>query len=638
MSEPHPNNDSVTLENLVDRRLLSRRQMMQNLGAVASLGFSGAAGLTAGLGEYNIETKEALSFEEIEHGLSQRHVVAKGYEVQFLVRWGDPIFLDTDEWNPQTQSPELQAKQFGYNNDFLAFLPLPFNSKNSNHGLLCANHEYTNAELMFPNVTQKNKLRKLTREQIDIEMLSHGHSVVEIERKGGRWKAHRSSPFNRRINALDSAIRISGPAAGDDRMKTSADPSGKKVLGMLGNCAGGVTPWGTVLTCEENIQFYFEGISHKNSETRACKRYGIGTSRSYGWSRFHERFQIEKEPHEPNRFGWVVEIDPYQPNSVPVKRTALGRMRHEAATVSLTPEGRVVVYTGDDSRFEYLYRFVSDEQYDPKHREKNRHLLDRGTLYVAKFSEHGTMNWLPLKYGEGPITKENGFASQAEVMIETRRAADLLGATPMDRPEDVEENPVTGKVYVILTNNTERTNGKTNVANPRAANRHGHIIELIPPQRKGKPDHGAEEFRWEFFIMAGNPHNKKEGAKYNKNTSDQGWLSCPDNCAFDAQGRIWIATDGAPKTSNVADAVYVSETVGPNRALTKQFFRAPVGAEICGPAFTPDCETLFLAIQHPGDGSTFDKPSTRWPDFMAKTPPRPTVVAITRTEGGLIGT
>jgi hypothetical protein len=301
---------------------------------------------------------------------------------------------------------------------------------------------------------------------------------------------------------------------------------------------------------------------------------------------------------------------------------------------------------GDDARFQYLYKFVSHNPYDPKDRAANRDLLDQGVLYVARFTADGKLHWLPLVFGTGPLTPVNRFASQADVLIETRRAADLLKATPMDRPEDVEENPATGKVYVVLTNNSRRTAKQLHPANPRPNNLHGHVIELIPPTVNGKPDHAARICDWDIFLLAGDPADPAHKAKYHPETSSEGWLSSPDNCAFDPQGRIWLATDGAPVSAHVADGLYACDTQGPGRALTKIFFQAPFGAEVCGPCFTPDGTTLFLAIQHPGEDdeeqpkspSTFDHPSTRWPDFKEDMPPRPAVVAITKKDGGQVGT
>lgn len=580
-----------------------------------------------------------LTFPELRHQLSQDHAVAEGYEAQIVIRWGDPVLPGALPFDPANVTEAAQARQFGYNCDYLDYFPLPRGSSTSDHGVLVVNHEYTNTNLIFPGMGSGRQARsRTTAAQVRAEMMAHGLSVIEVKREGGRWAAVADGRLNRRITA-DTPMRIAGPAAGAARMKTSADAAGTRVLGTINNCAGGNTPWGTVLTGEENVNYYFGGDAAKTPHATIMRRYGIGAETLYNWWSHQDRFNVEKEPNESFRFGWVVEFDPYDPDSVPVKRTALGRFKHEGATHAINADGRVAFYSGDDERFEFLYKFVTARPWNPDDRAANRDLLDDGTLHVAKFETDGKVIWLPLVHGQGPLTAANGFADQADVLLETRRAATLLGATPMDRPEDVETNPVNGRVYVMLTNNSRRTAEQAGGANPRARNVHGHVVEIIPPGAgTGRVDHAATEARWGIFIAAGKP-GVDAGAQYHRATSDQGWLSCPDNCTFDSKGRIWISTDGSPTNAGVADGLYAADTTGYGRALTRLFYQAPTGAEVCGPRITPDDRTIFLAIQHPGEdpGSTFERPSTRWPDFVEGTPPRPSVIAIVKKDGGVIG-
>ena len=628
-----PSNESgnTPFGRIAERRM-SRRGVIAGIAGAATAGLIGQSmvsrrALAAG-------TKSSLTFTETPHVYDSTHHVAPGYDARVLLRWGDPVTPDAPEFDPMNQTAAAQSKQFGYNCDYIGFLPLPAGSTTGDRGLLSVNHEYTNQHLMFPDVTAK---QKLTKAQTEIEMAAHGHSIVEIVKQGGSWSVVKDSRYNRRIH-VGTPMKISGPAAGHDRLKTSADATGMAAIGTINNCAGGHTPWGTVLIAEENFHGYFGGDPAKTPEARNYRRYGLKAKSRYSWADYHDRFNVEKEPNEPNRFGWMVEIDPYDPASTPIKRTALGRFKHEGATTVINRDGRVVVYTGDDQRFDYIYKFVSNGRYVANSRTANAALLDDGTLFVAKFDANGTLNWLPLEWGTGPLTAANGFNSQADVLIETRYAADLLGATPMDRPEDVEPNPVTGTVYVMLTNNTKRKADQVDAVNPRPKNKHGHILEMIPPGRGKDADHAALQFKWEIPLMAGNPAKAADGAKYHADVSANGWLSTPDNCAFDTKGRLWIATDGAPK-SGIADGVWATDVEGDGRMLTKRFFAAPRGAELCGPCFTPDDRTFFAAVQHPADekNSTFANPTTRWPDFKDNMPTRPSVVVVTKTNGGVIG-
>jgi secreted PhoX family phosphatase len=624
---------------------LSRRELMSGLLAVGAV--------TAVLGPARLSAQESkpspatpsFAFEEVAAGVDETHHVADGYDADVLIRWGDKVLADAPAFKAKRQTPAAQAGQFGYNNDFIGFIPL---DASGDRGLLVVNHEYTNAELMFPGIDPKAgraaQFERITADEVAIEMMAHGGSVLEIERAkegpgAGKWRIVEASPFARRLTA-GTQMRISGPAAGHRHMRTAADPEGVRVLGMLNNCAGAITPWGTWLTCEENFNGYFSGKDAAASSDRASawKRYGV-PAEWYAWSRFHDRFDMAKEPNEPNRFGWVVEIDPFDPASVPVKRTALGRFKHEGAGNIVNGDGRFVVYQGDDERFEYVYRFVTRRPVDLANRAANKDLLDEGTLYVARFEPDGTGRWLALQHGKAPLDEAHGFRDQGDVLIDARLAADLIGATRMDRPEDIEASPRTGKVYVMLTNNNKRKAVEIDAANPRADNKYGHIIEITPDGG----DHAAETFRWEILVQCGDPKIAAVGATFNPRTSENGWFGMPDNCAIDDLGRLWVATDGnAAETTGRADGIWAMETAGEARGTAKLFFRCPVGAEMCGPAFTPDLTTLFVAVQHPGEGdsqvaSSFDNPTTRWPDFDNAMPPRPSVVAITRKNGGKIG-
>ena len=511
-------------------------------------------------------------------------------------------------------------------------MPLPRGSQSSDHGLLCVNNEYPSFNVMFPGITEDDTA-KLTAEQVALSNMSIGHSIVEIKRTDGVWNVVQDSPMNRRLT-LETPFAISGPVAGHDWMKTSYDPEGRMVRGTNYNCGGGVTPWGTVLTCEEGASDTFGGDIATTAFADVLERYDYDGSDYYARAKFDPRFDMSKEPNEPNRFDWVIEIDPYEPTSVPVKRTALGRMAHEAATVVLNKDGRIVVYMGDDSSFEYVYRFVSEGKYDPANPASGKDLLDAGTLSVALYNADGTMTWLPIVQGNGPLTAENGFATQADVLLKTRLAADALGATPMDRPEDMETNPVTGRVYAIMTKNKKMTADKLNPVNTRPENLWGHIVEMIPPGGVGaEADHTADTYTWDLFVLAGNPKDPATKATFNPATTENGWFVTPDNLTFDPKGRMFVATDGA-NSFDIPDGIYGVDTEGPARALPKLLFTCPMGAEATGPCFTPDGSTLFVSVQHPAeDSATLEEATTRWPDFKGTNLPRPAVVAITRQDG-----
>jgi secreted PhoX family phosphatase len=631
-----------TLGDIVAERF-SRRDLMRGvLGVGAITAALGPAALAQGQPAAANPTP-SFAFTELSSIPTDRAEVAEGYRAEVLMRWGDAVLPGAPGFDPKAQTAAAQARQFGYNNDYLGYFPVPGAADPSRHGLLCVNHEYTNEELMFPGLGRQDAggplgrdkaFSGMTADYAAIEMMAHGGSVIEVHREGETWSVVANSRYARRITA-ETVMEITGPAAGHPRMVTNADPTGRRVLGMLNNCAGGRTPWGTWLTCEENINGYFTGrLPEGHTEATNYRRMGV-PGRWMNWGDYVPRFDVSREPNEPNRFGWVVEIDPFDPASVPKKRTALGRFKHEGAAGITARDGRYVLYSGDDERFDYVYRFVTEGRVSGD-RARDMTLLDTGVLSVARYNADGTGDWLPLVFGQGPLTPANGFHSQADVVIEARRAGDLLGATRMDRPEDVEANPATDKVYVMLTNNNRRTAEQVNPANPREDNRFGHIVEMLPDGR----DHAAPRFTWDILVRCGDPTVAAVGATFNSRTSKDGWFGMPDNCAIDADGRLWISTDGnSPAATGRNDGVWAIETEGPARGASKLFFKCPFGAELCGPEFTPDGETFFVALQHPGEGrgSTYETPLTRWPDFSPTMPPRPSIMAITRRAGGKIG-
>ena len=558
--------------------------------------------------------------------------VPRGFTWTTILSWGDPILPGAPDFDFDDQTPEAQAGQFGYNNDFLALLRF----WGSDDALLVANHEFTNENLMFRGWTTP---AKASLDQLRIAMMAHGMSVVAVSRRGSGdpWAARRFSPFNRRITAA-TPFRVDGPAAGSDLLRTSADPSGRVVLGTLNNCSGGVTPWGTVLSGEENFNQYFAVPEPPADDKVAAgyKRYGITDKSGRHWFRADPRFDTANEPNEPHRFGWVVEVDPFDPKAPPRKHTALGRFKHEAANIAIARDRRVAVYMGDDERFDYLYKFVSRRTFRRGAswfaRRHNMSLLEAGDLYVAKFSGEpspdfdGDGRWLALtKDGESVVP---GMTTE-EVLVWTRLAADAVGATKMDRPEDVEPSPRTGKVYLACTNNTARTPAQVDAANPRAVNKDGHVIEIT---EKGG-DAAARTFSWKILIVCGDPADPSTYfSGFDK--SEVSPISCPDNVAFDLAGNLWIATDGQPESLGVDDALLAVPVRGKERGHTQQFLAVPTGAETCGPVVDFDDRTALVAVQHPGDvpGASPDAPKSLFP-YDGTGQPRPSVIQVHRTDG-----
>jgi secreted PhoX family phosphatase len=478
--------------------------------------------------------------------------------------------------------------------------------------------------------------------------------VVVEETRSNALRPVTGHRLNRRITAT-TPFEITGPAAGSDLLKTSADPSGTLALGTLNNCAGGRTPWGTVLSAEENFNQYFGNAASVTDPVAAQRlaRYGVtGTASQRRWEEFDDRFDLAQEPNEVNRFGWIVEIDPYDPESTPRKLTALGRFKHEAANTHIARDGRVVVYMGDDERFDYLYKYVSKNRIargdSRQARRHNRSLLDEGTLYVARFTGDspaaeidgtgalpadgefdGAGEWIPLASGDRSFV--DGMTAD-EVYVFTRLAADRVGATKMDRPEDVEAHPETGAVYVALTNNTRRgAAGQPgpDEANPRSNNKHGHVLEL----EEARGDSAARRFSWRLLLVCGDPADP--GTYFGGFPKEQvSPISCPDNLAFDPHGNLWISTDGNQLGSH--DGLFGVALTGRHRGMVRQFLTVPRGAETCGPIVEE--KRVLVAVQHPGeiDGASADNPASVWPDGPGRLP-RPSVVVVTRADGGRIG-
>jgi hypothetical protein len=592
-------------------------------------------------------------------------VVPVNYASNVVIRWGDPLLPGALPFDVNNQTGFRQSQQLGFNSDYVAYFPLPawferhvafngepgpralgfigstfptLNKISHASGLLWNNHEYTSGSEMFPGYDSANP----TLDQVETEIEAHGGSVVGIRRtSNGSWVYDQNSPFNRRITGT-SEIRLAGPVAGHPYVRTSEDPDGYTVRGMLNNCGGGVTPWGTVLTCEENFDQYFANFNAAPDEVKAlsARTPAPGGESERKWERYDSRFDVSVEPNEYARFGYVVEIDPYHPGSTPVKHTALGRTKHEGAFPVLAGSGRVVVYSGDDARFEYLYKFVSAGVYDSGDREAAMDLLDSGMLYAAKFHDDGTGAWLPLVHGQGPLTNANGWESQAQICVSTRAAADAVGATAMDRPEDVDVSPVTKKVYMACTNNTGRNAGNVDASNPRPTNRWGHVIEIT---EDGESD--STTFHWDILLLCGDPTAQGE---FDATTNPQGVffggydvsqvspICCPDNLDIDPNGNLWIATDGQPNAQFFGqnDGIFACPVEGASRGFVRQFLSGVPGGEVASLKLTGDMRTLFASIQHPGEGRGLPNDQSNWPDGDM---PRPGVVAVRHVDQRAIG-
>ena len=620
----HPRPEATDFSKMVEQ-VLSRRQLLGAAGAGIGL-FLGGQGMALAANT-GANTGPRMGFKPIAANSLDTISVPAGYQWRVLASWGDAILPGGTSFDHATRGTATsQSLSIGDNNDGMSFFSL-----GADHGVIAVNNEYANYELLFVN-GRCNSIEDTRKAQA-----AHGVSVFEVRRVGGIWKLQPQARLNRRITA-NTEMRLSGPAAGSALLKTQADPAGTVALGTFNNCANGRTPWGTYLTCEENFNGYF-GTAESLPDQAAFKRYGISAKGAgLNWFPFDGRFDLAKNPNEPNRFGWVVEIDPMDPTSTPIKRTALGRFKHENAEVVVNADGRVVVYMGDDEKGEHVYKFVSAKKWDAQNASANRDLLDEGTLYVARFftvegKAQGEGEWLELTHGKNGLTAEAGFKDQADVLVHTRLAATVVGATTMDRPEWVAAHPKQAQVYLTLTNNNDRgikTNQAVNGPNPRAKNVYGQIVRWTPNGN----DHASSQFTWDIFALAGNPTLHKDAYAGSANITPDNMFNSPDGLAFDRDGRLWIQTDG--DYSNAKDFAGMGNNqmlcANPVTGEIKRFMVGPVACEITGIAFTPDHKTMFVGIQHPGEKLV----PSHFPQG-GDAVPRSSIVVISRRDGGVVG-
>ena len=642
------------LRSLIESRF-SRRRLLAAGSGLAAVGLLPACASDGAVA--------APAFTAITPSGADTVAVPAGYRSDVVIRWGDALFSDAPVFDAaavergglaSAAAAQAQGRQFGSNCDGLGVF-----ETEDGRTVLCVNHEYASAALMFPGWRAAARERRLgdfvaaSPQCVAFMQAAVGLSVVELQRVDGIWQPVVDSQFNRRVTA-STPMTITGPASAHPLLADSGtDSDGRSAetpVGTFGNCAAGTTPWGTYLTAEENVQDYFGNGDNADFDDKARafhERFGYRRRGStYGWEHADSRFDLSERPNEPFRFGWVVEVDPLDPQDVPRKLTALGRLRHEGATTVVAPDGRVVVYMGDDEAFEYFYKFVSRGTYDPNDRAANRSLLEDGTLYAAKLEADGTGSWLPLEWSQdGVLSPATGFDSQADVVINCRGAADLLQATPLDRPEDVAVDS-RGRVYLACTMNPARggpprgaaaargIDTAVDAANPRTENRGGHILEFVENDAAAT----ARSFTWEVLIVAGATNAQtlvglsdaplaSESVYFAGVTDAQGISSFanPDNLATDSSGNLWIVTDGTQPVGN--NGCFACALDGPLRGVVKQFMEGPVGAEICGCEFTADERTLFLAVQHPGSGGTAESPISTWPDGPGNAP-RSSLIAI----------
>jgi hypothetical protein len=653
---PSNHSSNPNFYQVIDLHVQRRGILTGGLAAIAAGVFGGALSPRAALAQ-SASPSGLLGFAPVPLSFDDTVVVPAGYKVQVLAPWGTPINPDGPAYRPGAATGADQAQQVGSHHDGMHFFGI---DGSSTDGLLVMNHEYIEPRFLHAEKWKGQALDGDTvvfdangardDDEVLAEINAHGCSVLRVQKGAdGAW-AIVADPMNRRITGL-TEMTLSGPAAGSAHLVTKFSPDGTRTRGTLNNCAYGATPWNTYMAAEENWAGYF--VNASGDMPREQDRYGVSDEASrYGWDKAasgaddYIRFNAaatgasaaEDYRNEPNTFGWMVEFDPFDPASVPVKRTHLGRFAHEGVVFAPAVEGQpVVCYSGDDSRFEYIYKFVSAAPYAPGVRGE---ILDAGTLYVARFNPDGTGEWLPLAPGQNGLTPENGFADLADILVNTRAAADQAGATKMDRPEWGTVDPGTGEVYFTLTNNNRRTQLQVDAVNPRAENNYGQIVRW----RYAGGDHAATSFNWDLFVIAG---TARQSATFNGQAlGEDNIFACPDGIWCDANSRLWIQTDmgdiGPGQEGPLKDfGMNQMLAADPKTGEIRRFLTGPWGQEITGVIATPDGTTMFVNVQHPGGHASAEdfaagRFGSGFPDYNGGVPRSATLV-ITRDDGGVIG-
>ena len=604
--------------------------------------------------------KLKLGFNSIPGSRTDAVSVAAGYTAYVLAPWGTRLSGATEQWKSDgTNSAADQANAMGMHHDGMHYFPI---NGSSTDGLIAINFEYVDQDALHP-AGATTVAGKRPVEEVRKEINAHGAGVVRVRKSGDRWQVVENDPLNRRFTTA-SVMDLSGPLKGTDHVKTRFSVGGTQTRGTNNNCGNGYTPWGTYLTCEENWPGIF---INKGVRPADQVRIGVGTSAgNYRWETAagdasevngeFTRFNVtptgatatDDYRNEASTYGYIVEIDPYNASTLPVKRTALGRFRHEGCWPGLTTVGKpVVFYMGDDSQNEYLYKFVSTALWEAADANPSDRLatgakyMDSGKLYVARFDADGSGTWLLLDVIT-PTTDGSTlgakFTDLPGIILHTRGAADAVGATPMDRPEWTAVNPLNGDVYLTLTNNTSRTTA--NAANPRVPNKHGHIVRW----------HDADNqvsFTWDIFVFganaAGSPDVNRSGL------TELNQFASPDGMTFDSRGILWVQTDNGESTitsytndqmlavipTNLIDASGKQIPVNAqNQSDLRRFFVGPNGSEVTGITFTPDNKTMFINIQHPENWPSTDVATDVTSGAVR---PRASTVVIQRADGGELG-